>query len=108
MSTYDLLGLPVEVSAPLVLVAAALALAPYIGGSALGPLTIPNLDQATTQKLKRWGWSPLLVLLALYYPAFSKESASPAAFGVEVRFRGADSQTIVCKQLAVATAVLTP
>jgi hypothetical protein len=109
MSTYDMLGWPVQVSVILVSLAAVLALVPWFGGKEIGPLRVPVLDPAPTQWLRRWGWIGPVVTLALYFPAWPKPAAdgAGASFDVDVRFRSSGERALDCGRLAGASVVLT-
>jgi hypothetical protein len=109
MSTYDLLGFPAQISILLMTLALVLALVPYLGGKAVGPLNIPTLDAPTTRRLRQWGWLAPVAAALCYLPAWPQRidaNAPLTAFDVDVTFQSSAAPQLDCRQFPSASAVL--
>jgi hypothetical protein len=104
MSTYDLLGIPSEVGVMVFAICLAIALAPYLGGKEIGPLTVPAFDAGTAKRLKWFGWPLVVVALGLFTRVWGSDE--PAPFDVRIRFESSNGAAIECGRLATATATL--
>ncbi|MEO1687219.1 MAG: hypothetical protein AAFU61_04870 [Pseudomonadota bacterium] len=75
-STYATLGIPEILAVPLALIALSLALAPWFGGTQIGPLTVPSLRR--TPVAARVALPCLfLASLAGFLPIWSQDAAAP-------------------------------
>src|SRR5262245_12971693 len=107
MNTYAWLGLPGEISITLFMVTLSIALAPYFGGAELGSIKIPRFSHKTTRSLKHFGWLPLLLATAAFYPLWPGDSdPDPAGtFSATIKLEGQNG-TLDCAKIAGATVVL--
>lgn len=70
LSTYALLGIPDGVATALVLVSLSLVLAPWFGGSELGPLKVPTIGEQPGKVLKVVAPIAFVAAIAAFFPVW--------------------------------------
>jgi hypothetical protein len=79
LSTYAFVGLPESIATALALICLSLALAPWLGGSEVGPLKVPKFDRRTTRWLRVAGPLGLTLFLMGFVRVWPSENAGSAS-----------------------------